>query len=181
MINQFTQQIQKNHEHFKEQLSRIRTGRSHPDMVSDILVDSYGAKTPLSQLGSISVTDARSLAIEPWDKNILKDIEKAIISANRNLSCSVDGVCVRIRMPEMTQENRQTAVKSLYDMLERSRVSVRQAREEEKKSIEKLAAAGELTEDDRRDEIKKLDESTKAAVSELEEAARKKEQELTQM
>lgn len=181
MTKQFTQQIRKNEEHFSEQLRRIRTGRAHPDMVGDILVDSYGAKTPLSQLGSISVTDSRSLAVEPWDKNIIKDIEKAVVAANRNVSCSADGVCVRIRMPEMTQENRQQAVKSLHDMLERSRVSARQAREEEKKSIEKLASVGELTEDDRRDEIKNLDEATKAAVSELEKVAEKKEQELLQL
>ncbi|MBI2050672.1 MAG: ribosome recycling factor [Parcubacteria group bacterium] len=178
---EFTQQLKQNQEHFILALKKLRTGRAHPDMVADISVEAYGAQTPLSGLASTSIQDARTLLVEPWDKNITKDIEKAIIGANRGLSASVSGSVVRASIPQMTQENRMQAVKSLKETLEKARVSMRVAREEEKKRIERAAKAGELTEDDRLDEIKRLDEDTKQAVAALESISTEKEKELMQL
>jgi len=159
-------------------LKKIRTGRAHPEMVADIMVEAYGVQTPISGLASISVTDARSIAIEPWDKQILKAIEKAIVTADRNLSCAVSSDVVRITIPTMTEESRLRVVKSLNEELERVRVAVRMAREEEKKQIEVKTKAGDLTEDDRRDGIKALDEKTKEAIVQLETETKKKENEI---
>ena len=178
---EFTQQLKQNQEHFTLALKKLRTGRAHPDMAVDIVVEAYGAHTPLSGLASTSVQDARTLLIEPWDKNIAKDIEKAIIAANRGLSASVSGSVIRVTIPHMTQENRIQAVKSLKETLEKARVSARIAREEEKKRIERAVKAGDLTEDDRMSEIKRLDEGTKQAVAALESAADEKEKELMQV
>lgn len=178
MPHSFAEQVRNNHERFLETLKKIRTGRAHPGMVAAILVEAYGAQTPLSGLASISVSDARSMVIEPWDKQILKAIEKAIIGANQNLSAAVAGNAIRVSIPPMTQESRTAIAKSLREELERARVAVRKGREEEKKQIEASAKSGELSEDDRHRKIKVLDQATKEAIDELSAAAEKKEAEI---
>lgn len=178
MPHSFTEQIRKNHERFLETLKKIRAGRAHPEMVSDIPVEAYGAATPLSGLASISVSDARSLVIEPWDKQILKAIEKAVIGSGRNLSCAVDGAVVRASVPAMTEESRARIAASISGELERARIAARRAREEEKKRIELSERSGESTEDDRRKGIRELDDATREAVEALEREAEKKEAEI---
>ena len=178
MLHSFSEQVANCHAHFAEILKKIRTGRPHPEMVADILVEAYGAQTPLSGLAGVSVTDARTLVVEPWDKQIVKAIEKAIIAADRNLSCAVSGDVIRLSIPGMTEETRLQVAKSLDTELERARVAVRKAREEEKKQIEAKTKSKELTEDDRRDRIKTLDEETKKAISRLEAASQAKRTEI---
>jgi len=163
---------------FNETLSTIRTGRAQPGLLSGVIVEAYGTKTPITQLANINVTDARMLTVEAWDKSLIKEIEKAISEAGLNVSPVVDGNLIRIKLPEMTEENRQKMVKSLNTKLEESRVSIRQAREDEKKSIESQEKNGDITKDDRYSMIENLDEQTKAAISELEDAAEAKEKEI---
>lgn len=177
----FAEHLAQNREHFAESLKKLRTGRAHPDMAADIMVEAYGVPTPLSSLASIQIQDARTLLIEPWDKNVVKDIEKAIISANRSLSASVSGSTIRTSIPQMTQENRLVAVKSLKETLEKARVSARRGREEEKKRIEREAKDGALSRDERERAIKTLDESTREAVLALEALSSEKEKELMQL
>ncbi|MDP6756180.1 MAG: ribosome recycling factor, partial [Patescibacteria group bacterium] len=163
---------------FSEYLKNIRTGRASPALVSDIEIEAYGSKTPLSQLASIGVQDAKTLLIEPWDKSIVKDIEKGIIASEKNLAPSVDGSGIRINIPEMTEESRKEIVKSMNQELEQAKVGIRKAREEEKKSIESQEKQGNLTEDDKRDEIKSLDEDTKKAADDMDNLAKEKEKEI---
>ncbi|MEK7189162.1 MAG: ribosome-recycling factor [Patescibacteria group bacterium] len=174
----FAEHAKHSRERFLEAIQKLRTGRSHPDMVADISVQAYGTETPLAGLASTSIQDARTLLIEPWDKNIIKDIEKAVIAANRGLSASVSGSVIRVSIPQMTQENRLAAVKSLKETLEKARVSVRLGREDEKKRIEREAKEGDLSKDERERAIKKLDQETRDAVQELERASAEKEREL---
>jgi len=174
----FKESVQKIQVNFKEELKTFRTGRANPDLVSDIQVEAYGASQPISQLASIGVQDAKTITIEAWDKGVIQDIEKAIIASNRNISPAVDGNVVRISIPETTEETRKDIVKSLNEKLEQARVSVRKAREEEKKGIEQDEKQGNITEDDKRDGIKKLDQDTKDAISEFEKEAENKEKEI---
>ena len=102
-------------DHFKKELGSIRAGRANPAMIEEVMVESYGAKTPLKQLGSISVTEARCMTVQPWDKNLIKDIEKAIIYANLGLSVSAESALVRVTVPQMTEENRKDLVKIMVD------------------------------------------------------------------
>lgn len=178
MPHSFAEQVRNNHERFLETLKKIRTGRAHPGMVAAILVEAYGAQTPLSSLASISVSDARSMVIDPWDKQILKAIEKSIVASDRNLSCIVSGDAIRVSIPPMTEESRTAIAKSLREELERSRIAVRKAREEEKKQIEASAKSGDLSEDERHRKIKALDQATKEAIASLSEEAENKEAEV---
>lgn len=175
---EFQEQTQKIQENFKGQIKTFRTGRASADMISDIQVEAYGAIQPLSNLASIAVADAKMMTIEAWDKGLIKDIEKAIISSDRNISVAVDGDIIRVNVPEMTEETRRDIVKSLNEKLEQARVSIRKAREQEKKKIEKDEKQGSISEDDKRNGIKKLDEHTKSAISNLEQHASNKEKEI---
>ena len=165
-------------ERFSEYLKGIRTGRVNPSILEGIEAESYGTSTPISQLASITVQDAKTLFIEPWDKNIIKDIEKAIIASGKNISPATDSSGIRITIPQMTEETRKNAVKSMNQELENSRVGTRRAREEIKKDIEYQEKQGSITEDDKRDGIKNLDEQTKQATETLEKLAKEKEKEI---
>ena len=177
-MNQFEQAIEKIEHHFHEDLKSFRTSRATPDLVSGILVDAYGTHQPLRELASIGAQDSRTIVIEPWDKSILKSIEKGILSSGKSITPMIDGTILRITLPEMTEEARRALVKSLNENLEKSRVRVRKAREEEKKQIESSERSGSITEDDKRDSIKKLDQGTKSAIERLESAAKNKEKEI---
>ncbi|MBU2575690.1 ribosome recycling factor [Patescibacteria group bacterium] len=174
----FKESIKKTQERFKEELKSFRTGRASVDLISDIQVEAYGASQPLSQLTSIGVQDAHMLVVEAWDKSIIKNIEKAIISSDRNVSSSVDGNIIRVSIPETTEETRRDLVKLLNKKLEEARVSIRRAREEQKKRIESNEKSGSITEDDKRDQIKSLDQDTKDVVSSLEQTTSEKEKEI---
>jgi len=164
--------------HFLEDLKTIRTGRASIDMVNDIFVDAYGSKLPIPQTAGVSISDAKTITIEPWDKSLVQNIEKAVLSSGKNISPSVDGNIIRIKIPELTEETRKTVVKDMGEKLESARVGVRKCREEEKKKIEIDKKQGKISEDQMRTLIKKLDEETKNKISELEEEAKKKEKEI---
>lgn len=165
-------------EKFKEELSGMRTGRANPGLVSNIQIEAYGVRTPLIQLANVNVSDARTLVVEPWDASLVKEIEKSITESGTGLSPVLDGKILRIKLPEMTEETRKNLVKRLGEKLEESKISVRQARDDEKKKIESDFKSGKITEDDRYDFIEKLDKKTKEIISVLEGLADKKEQEI---
>jgi len=178
MLTNYEEKIENTKTHFKEDLAILRTGRANPAIVSDLLVEAYGSSQPLSQLANISVADAKMLVIEPWDKTLTKDIEKAIVSSDIDLAPAVDGVLIRLTLPDMTEETRINMSKLLKDKLEQARVSIRNAREEEKKKIDSEKKAGSLTEDEQRDQISELDQKTKTIISDLESLAEEKEKEI---
>jgi len=165
-------------EHFKKELSNLRTGRANPSMVEDILVESYGVKTPIKQLGSISVPEARSLAIEPWDKNLLKEIEKALTYADLGVGIKVDSNLVRVTVPQMTEENRKKLVKMMGERLEAGKVAVRAIREKCKEEIVEAEKISAITEDDRYDYVEALDKKVAELNKLLQELADKKEEEI---
>jgi len=177
-LKKYEEEFDKAMEFFKGELSKIRTGRANPSLVEDILVEVYGAPTPMKQLATITVPEARSLMIEPWDKNVLKDIETAISKLELGVSTSVDSQCVRVIFPQMTEEAREKFTKMISEQLERAKVAARQIRDKVKEEVENAFKTSDITEDDRykyRDDLDKhIDEINK----DLEERAEKKRKEI---
>jgi len=165
-------------EHLKKELGSIRAGRANPAMIEDVMVESYGAKTSLKQLGSISVTEARCMTVQPWDKNLIKDIEKAIIYANLGLSVSAESNLVRVTVPQMTEENRKDLVKIMNEKLEAAKVAARGVREKTKEEITEAFTGKQITEDDKFDFLKELDEKIISVNKNLQDLAIAKENEI---
>lgn len=171
-------EFQKVLEFFKKDISVLRTGRANPSVLDGILVDAYGAKTPLNGVGSITVSDARSMVISPWDKSVLKDIEKAIVEANLGFGVVNEGDKIRLTLPMMTEENRRDLVKRLNEKMEGARVNLRKVRDEIKADIEKAEGDKEISEDDKFRFLKELDEEVKAKNDEVKTIRDKKEEDI---
>src|ERR1044071_1292592 len=120
--------MQKAISHLEAELIKIRAGKANPQMLDGIVVDYYGSPTPISQVGNISVMDARTLSIQPWEKNMLQPIERAIIAANIGITPQNDGVNIRLFLPPLTEERRRELVKRCQGEGEHSRVAVRNIR-----------------------------------------------------
>lgn len=165
-------------EHFQKEISSLRTGRANPALLDNILVDAYDSKSPLSGLASVSVPDARSIIVSPWDKTVLKNIEKAIIEANLGLSVTNEGDKIRAIVPLMTEENRKDLVKNLNEKMEKARVSIRQIREVVKEAIENASKNKEIGEDDKFRAIKELDEEVNKRNDLIREIRDKKERDI---
>src|SRR3989338_1236618 len=145
----------------QEELATLRVGRANPLLVENILVEAYGARTPLKQLASISVPEARTLLIQPWDKSVAADIEKSIQAANIGINPVNEGQQIRLTVPQLTEESRQELTKSVGEKEEKTRVTIRQIRDKVKESIISQERGGVITEDDKYEAIKKLDEAVK--------------------
>jgi ribosome recycling factor len=177
-ITKHQEDFDKTIEHFQSELNNLRVGRANPGTIENVLVDSYGVKTPLLQVSSIAVPDARSMTVEPWDKNLLKDIERALTVADLGYSISVESTLVRVTVPQMTEETRKEIVKSLSEKIESSKVALRGVREKVKEEITEAQKNKELTEDDKFDFIKELDEKTQELTKKLQEMGDGKENEI---
>lgn len=162
-------------DHFHKEINTLRVGRANPEILDSVMVEAYGVKNKVSGLASVSVTDARSMAVQPWDKSVLKDIEKGIVEADLGLSVVNDGEKIRLTMPIMTEENRKGLVKKLNEMMEEARTSVRKVREEVKQAIEAAEKAKEISEDDKFRFIKELEEAVQAKNEEIKVLRDKKE------
>lgn len=165
-------------ERLGRELAGIRTGRAAPAILDNVRVESYGTLVPISQLGTVSVGDARTLYIAPWDQANIKEIEKAITAANLGLSVGADEKGVRVSFPELTSERRVGLLKLAKEKVEELRASVRQARDEVWSDIQKKEKEGSLSEDEKfrhKDEMqKKVDMVNK----QFEEALGRKEKEI---
>jgi len=163
---------------FKKDIANLRIGRANPAMLDGVQVEVYGTKTPVNGLASITVPEARSIIVAPWDKNVIKDIEKAIVSADLGVSVVNEGDKLRLTIPQLTEENRRDLVKKLNEKMEAARVAVRQIREEIKSDIEKAYEDKEIAEDDKFRFIKELDEEAGKKNNELKEIRDGKEKEI---
>jgi ribosome recycling factor len=181
-MNQYLQakkaDFQKAVEFFKKDIGSIRTGRANTAVLEGIQVEAYGAKTPLVGLANVAVADARSLIVSPWDRNILKDVEKAIIEAGLGLGVVNEGDKIRLTIPAMTEENRKELVKRLNEKTEQAKISVRQNREAIKTAIEKAEKDKAISEDDKFRFMEELEEEVKKINEELKGIRDKKEKEI---
>lgn len=132
--------------HLEAELAKIRAGKANPQILEGIMVDYYGAPTPLAQVGNVSVMDARTLMIQPWEKNMLQPIERAIINSNIGINPQNDGIYIRLFLPPLTEERRRELVKRCLAEGEHSKVAIRNIRRDAIESIKKLQKNG-LSED----------------------------------
>lgn len=165
-------------ESLKREYLALRVGRATPALVENILVDYHGVKTPLKQLASISAPEPRLLIIEPWDKNVISNIEKAALSANLGLNPVVDKDLIRVNIPPLTEERRNSLVKIIHIKLEEAKVRVRTARDETIKEITNLLSVKKITEDEKFEAKEKIQESINAANKNLEGLTKLKEREI---
>ncbi len=163
---------------FKKEIATIRTGRANPGILDGVEVESYGVKTPLNGLASITVPDAQSIVVAPWDKNIIKEIEKAIIGANLGVGVNNEGEQIRLTVTKMTEENRKELVKKLNEKLEAARISIRHLRDDIKTAIESAEKNKDIGEDDKFIFIKEMDEEVAKYNNKLKEIRDGKEREI---
>ncbi|WP_086932977.1 ribosome recycling factor [Agarilytica rhodophyticola] len=139
--------------------NKIRTGRAHPTLLDGIMVSYYGSPTPLAQVANVSILDARTLSISPWEKNLVPDIEKAIMKSDLGLNPSTTGDLIRIPMPPLTEETRKGYIKQAKSEAEAGRVSIRNIRRDAIATLKDLLKEKEISEDDERraqDDIQKI-------------------------
>jgi ribosome recycling factor len=165
-------------EHLKTELSSLRTGRAHPSIVENIIVEAYGVKTPIRGLANIIISDPRTLVVEPWDKSVIKDMEKAIQMANIGINPVNEGTKIRLSMPQMTEENRKEMIKIMGQKLEQSRISLRSVRETVKDEIAKAEKDKKIAEDEKFRATEELEKFVKEQNDEIKAIGDKKEQEL---
>jgi ribosome recycling factor len=185
MVNDIVKSLQtdldKGIDAFKRDLTKVRTGRANLAILDGVRVDYYGTPTPLNQVASLNVADPRLISIKPWERSLIPEIEKAVRSAQLGLNPSSDGELVRLPMPALTQERRQELVKLVKKMAEEGKVALRAARRDANEMLKELLKDGGITEDDERNGLKKVQETTDKAVLRIDEILAKKESEILEV
>jgi len=165
----------------KEDFAAIRTGRANPALYAKVMVEYYGTPTPLQQLASFQVSDARTILITPFDKTALRDIERALSDSEVGANPSNDGSVIRVVLPELTQERRKEYVKIVKGKGEDAKVSIRSIRRKAKESLDRLVKDGEVGEDDGARGEKELDSLTRQHTESVDELVKRKEAELLEV
>lgn len=178
LIKDLKTRSEKTLEHLKGTLQGIRTGRAHPALVEDIKVDYFGTPTPVKNMGSVNVPEARQLVITPWDKSAIKAIEKAIQSSPLGINPQNDGESIRLNLPELTKERRVELTKIVNKMAEESRVAIRNVRREINDGLKKLEKDSKITEDDLKKYTKEAQEQTDAYIKKIDVMLADKEKEI---
>jgi ribosome recycling factor len=166
---------------FSRELSSIRAGRANPSILNKLTVDYYGAPTPINQVAGVSVPEARLIMIQPYDKSVLGDIEKAILKSDLGLSPSNDGSVIRLAIPALTEERRKDLVKQVKKEAEEAKVGIRNIRRDANDDLKKLEKKSEITEDDLRsysDDVQKL---TDSYIAKIDDVAKDKEKEIMEV
>lgn len=170
--------LDKSLDNLNNDLATMRVGRANPMIVENILIEAYGVKTPLKQLASISVPEARTILIQPWDKTVSKDIEKGISAANIGINPVNEGAQIRLSVPPLTEESRKELVKAVGEKMEKTKIVIRQIRDKIRDDITKQEKNKEITEDDKYAMQKKLDDLIKDYNEKIKLVGEKKEKEI---
>src|SRR5690554_7031419 len=182
MINEIVQdaeaRMKKSAEALVENFKKIRTGRAHPSILDSITVSYYGSDVPIQQVANVSVEDARTLTIIPWEKKVVSDIEKAIHKSDLGLNPSTNGDVIRVPMPALTEETRKEMVKQAKADAEHGRVSVRNARRDANSMLKDLLKDKEISEDDQRRGEEEIQKLTDKYIAEVEKMLKAKEEDL---
>lgn len=163
------------------ELSTIRTGRAHPGLVEHIMVDYHGTPVPLNQIAGISAPEARLLIIQPWDKQTLQNIEKAILKSDLGLNPHNDGNIIRLAVPQLTEERRSQLVKVVRKKVEDGKVAVRNVRRDALEGLRKLKENKEMSEDEQKRALGRLQQLTDKFIEEIDRIAKGKEAELLEI
>ncbi len=179
ILKESEQKMQKALEATKEKLSAIRAGRANVSMLDNISVDSYGVPSPIKQVANVSAPEPRLLTIDPWDKSMIKDIEKAIMQSNLGFNPSNDGKIIRIQIPELTADRRKEYVKLAKKETEDGKVAVRNIRKDTNNKLRKMEKDSEITEDELKGFETTVQEATDKHIKLIDELYTKKEKEIT--
>ena len=178
MIKDAEQRMQKSIETLKRDLAKIRTGRAHPSVLDHVTVEYYGSETSLSQVANISTSDARTLAITPWDKSMVGPVEKAIMNSDLGLNPSTAGDVIRIKMPALTEDRRRELVRVVRNEAEGGRIAIRNIRRDVNQDLKDLLKEKEITEDDLRRGEERVQKTTDRYVAQIDDLLKEKEQDL---
>lgn len=179
VINKTEERMQKTLDNLLEEFSMVRAGRANPKLLDRLSVSYYGAPTPLRGVANISVQEGRTIVIQPFDKTLIKEINKAILASDIGITPQDDGQTIRLVFPELTGERRQELTKDCRKKAEEAKVAVRNIRRDAMDEVKKLEKAGEITEDDRKDLENKIQKSTDGFVKKIDEETEKKAKEIT--
>ncbi|MEY4906944.1 MAG: hypothetical protein RL260_662 [Pseudomonadota bacterium] len=165
-------------ESFKNDLQKIRTGRAHPGILDQVHVDYYGSMLPISQVANVSLIDARTISVQPWEKSMAKPIEKAIRESDLGLNPSALGEMIRVPMPALTEERRRDLTKVVRNAGEDARISVRNLRRDANDQAKRLAKEKLISEDDERRSVDDMQKLTDRVISEIDRLVAAKEVEI---
>ena len=176
--NVYEEKMNKTISVFEENLSEIRAGRANPAILNKITVDYYGVPTPINQVAGISVPEARMILIQPWDTNLLKEIEKEILKSDIGINPNNDGRVIRLNFPELNEERRKEIVKDIRKLAEEAKVAIRAIRRDAIDEAKEMQKKSEITEDDLKNEENEIQKLTDKKVEEIDSMLANKEKEV---
>ena len=185
MIEEITKdaetRMNKSVESLHTELAKIRTGRAHPSLLDHVMVDYYGSPTPIKQVANVNVEDARTLAVTPWEKNMVGAVEKAIMTADLGLNPATAGTVIRVPMPPLTEERRRDLVRIVKQEAENGRVAIRNIRRDANSDFKDLLKEKEISEDAERQAIDEMQKLTDKYIAKVDEALAAKEKEMMEI
>ena len=176
--NVYEEKMNKTISVFEENLSEIRAGRANPAILNKITVDYYGVPTPINQVAGISVPEARMILIQPWDMNLLKEIEKEILKSDIGINPNNDGKVIRLNFPQLNEERRKEIVKDIRKLAEEAKVAIRSIRRDAMDEAKEMQKNSEITEDDLKNEENEIQKLTDKKVEEIDSMLASKEREV---
>ena len=180
-IKKASESMERRVSHMQQEFSEIRAGRANPGVLDKVKVDYYGAPTPINQLAAVSVTEARTLTVQPWDMSVLRQIEKAIQTSDIGINPQNDGKIIRLIFPPLTEDRRKEIVKDVQKIAEETKIQIRNVRRELIDKLKAMKKDGELTEDDLKQGEKKAQDLTDKYVKEVESVSAVKQKEILEM
>ena len=173
--------MSKSLENLRHELAKIRTGRAHPSLLEHVHVDYYGSEVPISQAANVTVEDARTLSVTPWEKTMVQAIEKAILKSDLGLNPNTSGQVIRIPLPPLTEERRRDLGKVVHNEGENAKIAIRNIRRDSNHHIKELLKEKDISEDDERKGELAIQEVTNLAVGKVDEIVAEKEKELLEI
>ncbi len=181
VVKESENRMQKVIERSKKEFATIRTGRATPSLLEGIKADYYGVPTPLNQMAKISVPEPRQLIIQPWDKNAIKPIEKAILKSDLGLNPNVDSDLIRLVIPQLTEERRKELVRVVRKKAEEQRVGIRNIRREANETLKEMESDGDISEDNYHRGLENVQELTNDYIEKIDELLEEKEAEIMEV
>lgn len=178
LFETFDEENAKTFENYKTELQGIRAGRANPHILDKVEVEYYGTMTPLNQMANVTIAEARVLVVSVWDKSALKNVEKAILAANVGITPNNDGTVIRLVFPEVTEERRRALVKDIKQGAEETKIVLRNHRRDINEELKKLKKDSTITEDDLTNFLEEVDKRLAKEIEKVDEAAKKKEDEV---
>ncbi|MBP9779915.1 ribosome recycling factor [Candidatus Gracilibacteria bacterium] len=178
MLSNLQQELHKAVNHLQSELSKLQAGRANPAIVESVYVMAYGSSQPLRNVAAVSTLDAQTISIQPWDKSVIKDIEKGITDASLGLNPTNNGESILIRIPPLTEERRRDLVKLASRLAEDGKVGIRTVRQDHKKKIDAAKANKEISEDEAKGYEAELQKEVDASIKEVEVLIKKKEEDI---